>query len=168
MRFTRALAVFLLMTACTLDVSFVEDERVTVVAPIDRSTVRQPVEIVWEFTGFDTTGPGVVDADDRGFFAVFVDRNPVQPGKLLSSVADDDPTCRRSPDCPDEAYLNINGVFTTTETALVLPPLVDTRPRERPETSDWHEVTIVLVSPIGRRIGESAFSVRFVVDREDR
>ena len=168
MRFAQALVVFLLMTACTLDVSFVEDERVTVVAPTDRSTVRQPVEVVWEFTGFDTTGPGVADADDRGFFAVFVDRSPVQPGKLLSSVADDDPTCRRSPDCPDETYLNTMGVFTTTETALVLPPLVDTRPRERPETSDWHEVTIVLVSPIGRRIGESAFSVKFVVDREDR
>ena len=168
MRFIGALVVFLLMTGCTLDVSFVEDERVAVVAPTDRSTVRQPVEVVWEFTGFDITGPGGVDADDRGFFAVFVDRNPVQPGKLLSSIADEDPTCRRSPDCPDEAYFNSMGVFTTTETALVLPPLVDTRPRERPETSDWHEVTIVLVSPVGRRIGESEFSVRFVVDREDR
>ena len=168
MRLISALVVFLLITGCTLDVSFVEDERVTVVAPTDRSTVRQPVEVVWEFTGFDITGPGGFDADDRGFFAVFVDRNPVQPGKLLSSIADDDPTCRLSPDCPDEAYFNSMGVFTTTDTALVLPALVDTRPRERPETSDWHEVTVVLVSPVGRRIGESAFSVRFVVDREDR
>ena len=164
----RAVAVFLLMAGCTLDISFIEDERVTVVAPTDRSTVRQPVEVVWNFTGFDVTGPEVVDADDGGYFAVFVDRSPVQPGKLLSSIADDDPSCRRSPDCPDEAYLNSMGVFTTTGTALSLPPLVDTRPRERPETSDWHEVTIVLVSPVGRRIGESAFSVRFVVEREDR
>lgn len=168
MRFSGTVVAFLLVTGCTLDVSFVEDERVTVVAPTDRSTVRQPVEVAWEFTGFDITGPGGVEADDRGFFAVFVDRHPVQPGKLLSSIADDDPTCRRSPDCPDEAYFNSMGVFTTTDTVLVLPPLVDTRPRERPDTSDWHEVTVVLVSPVGRRIGESAFSVRFVVDREDR
>ena len=168
MRFSRAVMVFVLMAGCTLDVSFVDDERVTVLAPADRSTLPQPVEVAWSVTGFEVTGPAPVDTDESGYFAVFVDRNPVRPGKLLSSIGDDDPSCRRSPDCPDEAYLNSKGVFTTTEAALVLPPLVDTRPRERPETKDWHEVTIVPVSGVGRRIGESAASVRFVVDREDR
>ncbi len=169
MRFFRpAVVLCLIMSGCTLDVSFTEDDRVSIVAPADRSIVRQPVEVAWEFTDFVVTGPGEVDTDDGGYFAVFVDRNPVSPGKLLSSIADDDPSCRRTPDCPDETYLNTRGVYTRTETTLQLPLLVDTRPRERPETSDWHEVTIVLVNPVGRRIGESAFSVRFVVDREQR
>ena len=156
------------IAGCTLDVSFTEDDRVTIVSPTDRSTVQQPVVVEWDFTDFVVTGPDEVDSDEHGYFAVFVDRNPVPPRKMLSSIADDDLSCRRTPDCPDETYLNRKGVFTRTESELELPPLVDTRPRERPESSDWHEVTVVLVSPVGRRIGESAFSVRFVVDREAR
>ena len=127
-----------LFASCTFDVSFREDDRVTIVAPKDRATVTQPVTMQWEVTEFEITGPGSPSGSDRGFFAVFVDRNPIAPGKSLDSVASDDSSCRRTPGCPDEAYLNNHGVFTTTDTAIVLPPLVDTRPRGRAGVSDWH------------------------------
>lgn len=156
----------LLLEGCTFDVSFTQDRRLDILAPEDRTTVGLPFEIRWEVTDFTITGPGgEAGTNEAGYFALFFDRNPIAPSKDLRSVAELDESCLQRRGCPDEAYLNQRNIYTTTETDFTVDVITDTRPRERPEAKDWHEATIVLINPAGKRIGESAFSVRFIVDR---
>lgn len=160
------LAFMLLLGNCTFDVSFTQDRRLTILTPEDRTTVELPFDIRWEVTDFTIVGPGGESiGDDAGYFVLFFDHNPIPPGKDLRSVADNDPSCLQDPGCPDEFYLNQRNIYTTTATHFTVEFITDTRPRERPEATDWHEATIVLVTPAGKRIGESAFPVRFIVDR---
>lgn len=162
-----SVAFVLLLGACTLDVAFTQDRRLHILAPEDRQTVELPFDVRWEVTGFTVTGPDQTDgeSDDRGFFGLFFDRSPIAPGEDMRSVAADDESCLRTPGCPDQDYLNERNIYTTTDTVFTVDTIADTRPPERLEAKDWHEVTIVLIDPSGERIGESAFSVRFVVRR---
>lgn len=177
----------LLLSACTVEHAYQRDARVEILSPEDRQRVDLPVQIRWRVEDFEITAPawrdGTVAAsggreadprsdDDRGYFAVFVDRTPIPPGAELMSVAAGDTECTPLPSCPDVEYLANNGVHVTTSTELTLSTLVDRRSHDR--ANDWHEVTIVLVEDnkagtgeVGeaRRVGAAAFSVRFVVDR---
>jgi hypothetical protein len=80
--------------------------------------------------------------DFDGTFAVFVDRAPIGPG---DDLPEDLPT----------------GVFATGDTELVLESLPATSADE-----DVHTVTIVLIDSDGRRLGESAFDVRFETEEQ--
>ena len=146
--------------------AFKVDERLTFESPKDRSTVRLPVTLDWEIRDFEIVEPGSGDASkDSGYFAVFVDTAPMPPGKKLRWIARKDNSCRAADGCPDEEYLNARGIYTTSETELVLEQL----PRPSTENEDRrerHRATIVLLDAEGRRIGESAFEVAFDVERE--
>jgi hypothetical protein len=150
--------------ACQLQgLAFIEDRRVELVSPEYREIVGQPVTIDWEVTDdalAEELGSGTQ-------FGVYMDIDPQPPGEPLEYFGRDDPTCRRSPTCPDEKYLRQRGVYTTTDTEMTfrfLPvaPGVDLEQGD----PDFHEVTLVLLDEEGQRIGESAWAIIFEVGRE--
>ncbi len=145
--------------------AFTADDRVRITSPRDRAKLRLPVTIDWAVDDFEVTGPGRGSGEAEGYFAIFVDRAAVPPGKTLRHVAKDDRSCRSDDGCPDEDYLALRGVYTTTETELVLETLTKTA---RDGRREFHNVTVVLLDPDGRRIGESSWHVRFELDRQVR
>lgn len=172
MRAVRRLPVALALVAtlasgCALHgLSFKVDERLAIISPEDREAVTLPVTIDWEISDFNITGPdGGADAQS-GYFGVYVDRAPQPPGQPMEWFAKDDETCRPDDGCPDEQYLADRGVHSTQETQFVienLPP----PPTDQADRREFHEVTVVLLDGSGRRIGESAFTVQFEVDRSN-
>ena len=156
----RGLAVAALLTlplaSCGVSgLAFVQDERLSITAPDDRAKVELPVTVRWTVEDFDVK---------TGSFAVFVDRAPLPPGKTLDWVARGDEVCAATPGCPDADYLAAHDTYRTRKTAFTIDQLPEL---DRDEQHDFHEVTVVLLDGDGTRIGESAFSVEFEVDRED-
>jgi hypothetical protein len=143
--------------------AFRVDDRLTFQSPEDRATVKLPVTLDWDIRDFEVTGPGGEVAEDEGYFAVFVDTTPMPPGEPLSWIARKDNSCRPADGCPDEEYLLARGIYTTTDTELVIEQLPRNDDDDRRER---HRATIVLLDASGSRIGESAFEIAFDIDRE--
>lgn len=147
------------------NVSLREDKRVEIVTPENRATVDLPFDVRWTTKDFRITGPTGSDARDAGYFAVLLDRTPMPPGESLTYFARDDETCR-PPRCPDLRYLADRNVHVTQATSFRVNALADDRPVDRPSADDDHEITIILLNGKGERIGESAYRVTVIVDRE--
>ena len=143
--------------------SFVEDDRVSILEPGDRDNVELPMTVRWSVEDFRVTGPTGTATSDAGYFAVFVDRAPQRPGRTVESLARGDAACEVDPACPDEAYFASRGVYTTAETEITIDFIPDLT---EGDNRDFHEITIVLLNGEGERIGESAFRVEFEVARE--
>lgn len=145
--------------------NFVEDGRVTITAPSDRAQVRLPVRVTWTVRDFEVTGPDGSSRPDAGYFGVYVDRAPQPPDRTQAWLVRNDPRCSSDPACPDEAFLAQRDVHSTTETSFVIDRLPQPS-GDAERRREFHEVTIVLLDGIGRRIGESAFVRQFEVDRD--
>jgi hypothetical protein len=159
-------ALLVLASGCRVgDLAFRVDTRVEFVAPEDRAEVRLPFDVRWTVEDFHPVGADGSATDDAGFFAILLDVSPMPPGEGLDYFARDDDTCNRADGCPDEAYLADRRIYTTTDTTFRVDALADTRPTERPEAQDDHDITIVLLNGKGERIGESAFRRTVIVDR---
>lgn len=167
----RLLVAAVLVSACsTTGLSLVVDDRLTFVQPEDREVVTLPVTIEWRMEDFEVTrtpapGESGDDRRDRGYFGVFIDRTPQPPNEPLEWFARDDEACERDPQCPDEEWFATRGIHTTTETSFTIDLL------PRPADSDrreLHEVTVVLLDPSGARIGESAWTIQFEVERSQQ
>ena len=149
------------LTGCG-DLAFLVDERVTITAPRDREQVTLPVTVTWDVRDFTITDPGTGPVSkDSGYFGVFVDQSPVPPGKKLDWIARNDDGCKPSEGCPDANYFRSLGVFTTTDTRLV----IDRLSRHSGTDKERHTAIVVFLDSEGRRIGESAFRVVFEVKR---
>lgn len=144
--------------------SFRQDKRVSIVAPVDRQEVSLPVTLRWTVDDFDVVAAGGEVRENAGYFAVFVDRAPMPPGEDLTWLARKDKSCRPSEGCPDEVYFSRLGVYTTSDTELVIDQ-VQGRDTDR---RDRHTATIVLLDADGKRIGESAFKVNFDLEKENQ
>ena len=142
--------------------NFYQDDRLAVVAPEDRSTVRLPVRVVWRVEGFEVTGPDGSRDRRAGYFGLFVDRAPPAPGEDPASLVRDTEACRLDPACPGEDYLARQGIHTTTRTRFTIDRLPEPPDDDGP---DRHRVTVVLLDGRSRRIGETAASVEFEVRR---
>ncbi|MDX6199683.1 MAG: hypothetical protein QOJ79_2834 [Actinomycetota bacterium] len=159
-------ALSLLTSGCVAQgLAFRIDDRVRIDAPKARSQVTLPVTVRWSVKDFTVVAPGIeaTATDHAGYFGVFVDQTPQPPGKTLAWVARKDRSCRVSDGCPDAEYLAARNIYSTSQTQITfeqLPRPSDTSKKER------HNVTIVLLDAKGRRIGESAFYVEFVVKRK--
>lgn len=150
------------------DLSFRSDDRLRITAPEERERTRLPVTVRWTMRDFDVIQPGSYGGgveEDQGYFAVFVDRAPVPPGETLRHVSRKDRSCRAAEGCPDRDYLEARGVYTTGGSSVTLQTLAQTAKEGRRE---FHTVTVVILDARGRRIGESAWQVRFEVDRRGR
>jgi len=160
------LGLSLILSGCVPQgLAFKVDERLTFLSPEDRSTVRLPLTLDWEMRDFDITPPGTGEpSEDAGYFAVFIDASPVPPGEQLRWIARKDSSCRAADGCPDTEYLQARGIYTTTDTRLVLDQLPRTNDAE--DRRERHRATVILLDAAGARIGESAFEVTFDIDRQ--
>jgi len=150
-----AVLIALMTAACTTHgLALRKDHRVRIVSPRSQATVRLPLDIRW------TTK----DLPDATTFVVFIDRRPMKPGGTLRSLADDD--CKHTPGCPDDAWLRERDVFVTGQTSLRLENVPADNEGERFGRGHGHEVTIVLLGPDGRRMGETSFASQFFVKGE--
>lgn len=159
-----ALASVLLLAGCAdySELQFVKDERLTFTEPASRELVTTPLRISWSMEDFTVVEPGQGEpTDDAGYFAVFVDRAPVEPGHTLEDVAGRDEACKRDPSCPDARYLADRGVYTTTKSSLTVE-LIAALPSK--EDVQLHDVTVVLLDSEGRRIGEAAWYRQFKME----
>jgi hypothetical protein len=165
-----AAALSLLTSGCVAQgLAFRTDDRLTIEAPKARSEVDLPVTVRWSVKDFTIVEPGsgtsTAGGDDRGYFAVFVDRTPQPPGKTLAWIARKDRSCRTGDGCPDAEYLAARNIYSTSDTSITFDQLPRPSDEDRKER---HNVTIVLLDPQGRRIGESAFYVEFVLERKNK
>lgn len=146
--------------------AFKVDKRLTFQSPEDRATVSLPLTLDWDIRDFEITGLAGEPREDAGYFAVFLDSTPMPPGRMLRWIARKDTSCRPADGCPDEEYLIARGIYTTTDTELVLDQLPRTGGDDDRDRRERHRATIVLLNARGERIGESAFEVVFDVDRK--
>ena len=139
----RPLALLLVVTSlaatgCANGLLFRNDHRITIDSPDDFASVSQPLTIRW--TAKDFSAP----AD--GHFVVFFDLAPQSPGDTIDSFSPLERQLIRVVDRPQVGAPTLRP----DENA----PLV---------TRNHHEVTVILVDPAGRRIGETAGFVEFDV-----
>jgi len=155
-----ALGSLVLLSGCGLthlqDLQFRADTRLHFLAPKDRAEVHQPVTVSWTMRDFTIEAPGSAPPSrDAGYFAVFVDRQPIRPGHTMKDVATDE-YCKRNPRCPDANYLASKQIYPTTKTSIKLPTIAVLTNHE---TLQMHTITVVLMDTSGHRIGESAWEL---------
>jgi hypothetical protein len=147
--------------------AFRVDDRVEITSPKDRAEVTLPVTVRWSVRDFEVIEPGTSSSLPRGkagYFAVFIDGTPQPPGKSLAWLARNDRSCRPADGCPDAEYLAARNVYSTSALDITFEQL----PRPSNEKhKERHTVTIVLLDPSGKRIGESAFQATFIVTRKN-
>lgn len=145
-----ALVGSLVASACSAHpLSFRESADVKILSPAMESVVDVPVVLRWSSSLPRNT-----------VYAVFVDRAPIQPGRTLKSLAQNDGPCNQNPTCPDTLYLTQHYVFVTKNRELRLAPLPFIGKHDR---LNVHDATIVVLDESGRRRDEAAYSVRFRV-----
>jgi hypothetical protein len=163
-----AVAGALLLTGCGIthlqDLSFRVDNRLHFTTPKARTKVHQPVRLAWTIHDFRIAAPASEPPSrDAGYFAIFVDRTPIEPGQTMRAVAGNDPSCKHDPNCPDTTYLQQHEVYTTTELSMTLPQIPNVvGDREKVQ---HHTVTVVLMDTSGHRIGESAWQIDFRIPK---
>lgn len=161
------------VSSCTspAQVRLTQDDRVHIETPAPNSTVRLPFTLRWtakDFTpvepriGMDNTNRPVVP--DTGYFAVFVDKEPMAPGETFKSLVSGSSSCARNPTCPDPTTLRRLGVLVTDTTSVTVDALSPAK-GVGGAGSATHEVTIVLVDAKGQRIGDSNWYTSFTVGR---
>ena len=159
-----ALAILLAGACSTNGFAFRIDESISITEPDARATVTLPSTVRWR----DHEPPPKlrVDPTDPGaeYYGVFVDRAPLGPGRRIESLIAKGDSCRRTPGCPDAAFLARLKVFFTSKAEIELEFLTDLRPSKRGNAKDPHEVTVVRMRG-DQRVGEAAFRVNFFVDR---
>jgi hypothetical protein len=136
--------VLITATGCGVHgLSLVQDTRVHIVTPSDRSKVALPVTVQWTSHGF------------IGSFGVLVDRAPPPPGKTLAWLFRN--ACRG---CANPAYLAARDVDETSATVFTVDQIA---PSATSDDHAFHQVTIILLDAHGARIGEGAWTVEFKV-----
>jgi len=153
-------AAVLPLTGCGLthlnELNFRVDDRLHFIAPKDRAKVHEPVTISWRMSGFRVAPLGSEPAShDAGYFAVFVDRQPIKPDQTMKAVASDR-FCKQDPKCPDTTYLNQRGVYTTTGTTVHFDQIANLVGNDKVQ---MHTFIVVLMDTSGHRIGESAWEL---------
>jgi hypothetical protein len=136
--------------------SFVQDKRVHVVRPDERSKVDLPVTVRWTVKDF-AVGPGA------GSFGVFVDRPPQPSGKPLAWLVRGEAGCEgtRAASCTTAEFLAQHNIFQTHDTSFHVDQVDKLTGSEAGR--QFHEVTVVLLDANGERVGEGAWPVQFEV-----
>jgi hypothetical protein len=139
---------------------FHNDKRLKITSPHENDLVSAPFTLHWTMRDFTIAGPGRGPVnDDTGYFAIFIDRSPVKPGKTLAAVNKHDPTCTHSALCTTKSYLARKQVYTTTKDEYTLQSVADILSNKL--STQFHTATVILLNTAGERISESAWSVEF-------
>lgn len=140
------------------DLNFRVDDRLHFVTPKDRSKVHLPLTIQWRMHGFTVAAPGsAAPRRDAGYFALFVDRSPIQPGQTMKAICKADPFERGDAKCPTTAYLQGQRIFPTTSDSVTLDRIPNL-PGSK-DNVQLHTFIVVLLDTAGHRIGESAWQL---------
>jgi hypothetical protein len=140
--------------------AFETDERVRIVSPRSLEVVEPPFTLKWS--------GGVPEASS---YAVFIDRPPMPPNSSLREYSEQQ--CENTTLCPGsgakalEAWLEQRGIFTTKSSKLEIPFISTRGPSTEKDTRDTHEAILVALGKDGRRIGESAWNLRFRVPPQE-
>lgn len=150
------------LAACALpDVSamnFRVDDRLHFQQPRNRATVRLPLDLRWSMRDFTITAPGSTPTrQNAGYFAVFLDRQPIRPGQTMRAIAGGDEFCLHTPGCPDASYLAQRQVYVSTRTSLRLTQVNPFSGHDAAER--MHRIIVVVVDAAGHRIGESSWEL---------
>jgi hypothetical protein len=153
------------LSACdTSNYAFKVDKSIHIVEPAARSDVPLPVSLQWT----DERPPSALrvapDDPSAEYYAVFLDRSALGPGKRLASLVDDKELCRQTAGCPSVAQLADLRVFLTATPSLLIEFVADRRASKRGDSKDVHEVAIVRMRG-DKRVGEAAFLQTFFVKR---
>src|SRR5688572_966412 len=103
----RAIAVIamLALAGCGRSMAFVQDDRISFVAPTALERVVAPFTLEWTDEG-----------TSRGGYAVFVDRDPIAPGDALSDLAEE--ACEGRAGCEGDAFFAAQRIYVTDETQV--------------------------------------------------
>jgi hypothetical protein len=157
--FLLAAAALLGSTGCGVSgLSFAQDQRVDIVRPDDRKTITLPLTVRWTVKNF-AVGEG------QGSFGVFVDRAPQPSGRALVWPFRGDRSCKGTGAelCTKPEFLAQHSVYQTTERSFRVEQVTRL---PGGGSNRQHELTIVLLGPDGKRVGEGAWSVLFKVKGE--
>jgi hypothetical protein len=144
-------------TSCGVHgLSLVQDRRVDVVRPNERSKVELPVTVQWTVKDFPV-GPGA------GSFGVLVDRAPPPSGKPLAWLVRGEAGCEgpRAATCARSEFLAQHNIFQTNDTSFRVDQVDKLTGSQAGR--QFHEVTVVLLGADGERVGEGAWPVQFEV-----
>jgi hypothetical protein len=115
------------------------------------SSVSAPVTVSWK-------APPLSDGQR---YLVLVDQQPMAPGDTVRSLTDD--VCRRTPHCPDRAYLEQHHLYLTRGDRVQAQSFPLGSPVPVDDLADEHQATVVVVDRHGRRVGEESWTTRFSV-----
>lgn len=141
----------LLVAACLLllgcdseQPTFRRDQRVTIEYPPPGEIVPTPLELQWSVQGPAPDG-----------FAVFVDRNPLEPELSLEELAEQSDECARSERCPTASWFAARGIYLTEGTSVEIPH--QSRPSGTSGRAEHpvHRATIIPLQRYERRDGET-------------
>ena len=110
-------------------------------SPGQSSTVQLPLRITW------TAGDLYRSGDS---YAVFVDTQPVGPGRSVTDLLPAD--CKVMPDCSRESYYQQANAWLTDKPSLVLDALPASSTSGRGE--GYHTITVVILNRSQVRVGE--------------
>ncbi|MDP9182067.1 MAG: hypothetical protein M3P04_04740 [Actinomycetota bacterium] len=164
-RATLLLLAPLLLSGCdTSNYAFKVDESIDIVEPAARADVSLPVTLRWTDERPPTALRVAPKDPTAEYYAVFLDRAALGPGKRLASLVDDKDLCRQTPGCPSVTQLSDLRVFLTATPSLLVEFVADRRASKRGDSKDVHEVAVVRMRG-DKRVGEAAFLQTFFVKR---
>jgi hypothetical protein len=135
----------------TSGMDFHEPGAVTDLRPDELTHVGLPVVVSWK------SGP--LPAGQR--YLVLVDQLPMAPGQSVKELTDD--VCKRTPGCPDVAYMQQHYIFLARRNRVKVPSVPTNGPFPVDEFRYLHEATIVIVDARHVRVGESFWSTSFYI-----
>ncbi|HWC36378.1 MAG TPA: hypothetical protein VG650_16340 [Mycobacteriales bacterium] len=139
---------------------FHNDKRLKITFPHENELVTTPFTLRWTMRDFTVAEPGKGPVNDStGYFAIFVDRSPIKPGRTLAAINQSSPSCERSTLCTTKAYLAREQVYTTTANQLTLHSVADILSNKL--STQFHTATVVLLNTAGERFSESAWTIEF-------
>jgi len=140
------------------DLNFRVDDRLHFVTPKDRSKVQLPLTIRWRMSDFTVAAPGsAAPRRDAGYFVLFVDQSPVEPGQTMKAICKADPFERGDKNCPTTDYLQSKRIYPTTSDSVTLERIPNLSGSK--DKVQLHTFIVVLFDPAGHRIGESAWEL---------
>lgn len=140
------------------DLNFRVDSRLHFVSPKDRSYQHLPLTIRWRMRGFTVEAQGSAPPTrSAGYFVLFVDQAPIQPGQTLKEICKSDPFARGDRNCPTLGYLQGKRIYPTTDDQVTLPNLANLPGNT--DAKQMHTFVVVLMDTAGHRIGESAWEL---------
>lgn len=138
-----------------------------IVSPAQHAKISLPVRLAWKTKNFKVVERSTSERTDRGYFGIFVDRAPQPPGEHIEWFFERESSCEPVTICLTPDRLAAEGIFTARRASFVFAD-ISRRPDAARGQQDFHDVTVVLLDPGGRRIGESGDTVFFRLDRDPR